>query len=238
MLLAVVVLTAGVAAAQTIEDAVTAHFEGRFLAAADLGEAIDTSEGYALAAQSLTIYGHHLATTKAEQQAVLLRAMDLGERAVELDDTNPFAHQALAHAMGRYAETLPIIQALRDGYAEKTMASMKRGLTIDPDYVYGHLAVGSWHAKIIDAAGLLAAVIYGASEDRALDHYRRAIELAPDNVIVMAGFAIGLLQLDAPGFRDQAEELLARIEAAPKEAAFERLLHREVLEYFAALDGG
>ena len=236
-LLAMVSLAAGAAAAQTIDDVTTARFEGRFLEAADLGEAVGTSEGYALAAQALAIYGYHLAATKEEKQAVLLRAIDLGERAVALDDGNKLAHQELAHAMGRYAETLPTTQALSGGYAEKTIALMKRGLEIDPDFVYGHLAVGGWHARIVDAAGFLGAVIYGASEDEALAHYQRATELAPDNVIVMGGYAIGLLQLDPDDFRGQAEELLARIEAAPKEAAFERLMHQEVLKHFAAIDG-
>ena len=236
-LLAMAALASGAAAAQTIDDVTTARFEGRFLEAADLGEAVGTSAGYALAAQSLAIYGHHVAAAHEEKQAVLSRAVELAERAVELDDSSALAHQELAHAMGRYAETLPPTQALSGGYPEKTIASMKRGLEIDPDFVYGHLAIGGWHAKIIDAAGFFGALIYGASEDASLASYQRATELAPDNVIVMAGYAIGLLLLDPDDFRDQAEALLARIEAAPKEDAYERLMHQELLKHFAAIDG-
>ncbi|MCY3597381.1 MAG: hypothetical protein OXG71_08105, partial [Rhodospirillales bacterium] len=89
----------------------------------------------------------------------------------------------------------------------------------------------------INAAGFLGALIYGASEDEAIAHYQRATELAPDNVIVMAGQAIGLLMLDDDDYRGQVEELLTRIEAAPKEDAYERLMHEEVLKHLEAIDG-
>ena len=236
-LFAIPVLFSGAAAAQTVDEVLTARFEGRFLEAADLAEGLGTSEGYALGAQALAIYGHHLAATREEAQATLLRAIDLAEKAVELDDSSPLAHQELAHAMGRYAETLPTTEALSGGYAEKTIASMRRGLELDPDFVYGHLAVAGWHARIINAAGFLGALIYGASEDEAIAHYQRATELGPDNVIVMAGHAIGLLMLDDDDYRGQVEELLTRIEAAPKEDAYERLMHEEVLKHLEAIDG-
>ena len=46
------------ASAQSLEEARSAFSEGRFLEAAELGEALGTSAGYALAARSLTVYAH------------------------------------------------------------------------------------------------------------------------------------------------------------------------------------
>ncbi|MXX04434.1 MAG: hypothetical protein F4Z49_11930, partial [Gemmatimonadetes bacterium] len=53
---ALVLLAVG-ANAQSIDDARIAFEEGRFLEAADLAEALGTSVGYALAAQSLAVHG-------------------------------------------------------------------------------------------------------------------------------------------------------------------------------------
>ena len=56
------VLLAADASAQSIGDAELACTEGRFLEAADIAEALGTSDGYAQAAKSLAVYGHYVAT--------------------------------------------------------------------------------------------------------------------------------------------------------------------------------
>ena len=48
-------LLAAELSAQTMEEAGTAYAEGRFLEAADLAEAVGTSDAYALAAKSVAI---------------------------------------------------------------------------------------------------------------------------------------------------------------------------------------
>ena len=61
------VLLAADTNAQSIDDARAAFDEGRFLEAADLAEAVGTSTGFALAAQSLAVYGYHLAGEEERQ---------------------------------------------------------------------------------------------------------------------------------------------------------------------------
>ena len=77
--------------AQTIDQARAAFEEGRFLEAADLAESLETSAGYALATQSLAVYGHYVAQEE-DRIGFLNRAMELGEAAVRADSTNPEAH--------------------------------------------------------------------------------------------------------------------------------------------------
>ena len=50
-------LLAGAARAHSVEAARAAYAEGRFIHAAELAASLETSEGYALAARSLAIYG-------------------------------------------------------------------------------------------------------------------------------------------------------------------------------------
>ena len=98
-------LLAGTAAAQSIEAARAAQDEGRFIEAARLGEALGTSDGYALAAESLAIHGYYVAG-EPEKEALFERAMGLAEEAIRLDPANPEARLQSAHAMGRYAQTI------------------------------------------------------------------------------------------------------------------------------------
>lgn len=236
--LAIAPFFAGTAFAQSIEEAIQAFNDGRFLEAAELAAGQGTSEGYVWASRSLTIYGHYIAPTLEERQGILLRAIQLAKKAVELDESNPYAYQAMAHSEGRYAESLPTIEALSAGYAEKTLASMQRAVELDPDFAYAHVAIGGWHARIINAAGFMGALIYGASEDKAHEHYERAIALLPDDIIILANYAIGLLQLDEDDNRAQVQELLARIEATPNKNTYEQILQEEVAKHLEALGAG
>ena len=61
LILAHALLPAGAAAAQSIDAARAAQAEGRFLEAAEFGEALDSSEGYALAAEALAIHSYYIA---------------------------------------------------------------------------------------------------------------------------------------------------------------------------------
>lgn len=119
------VLAAG-AGAQSISDARSAFGDGRFLEAADLGEALGTSDGYTLAAQSLAVYAHYEAADD-EWDEVIERAMRMGEEAVRADPANPEAHCQYAHAVGRYAQRVGTITAIRKGLAGKVRDALEGG---------------------------------------------------------------------------------------------------------------
>ena len=112
-------LSVAAASAESIGDAELAFTEGRFLEAADIAEALGISEGYALAAKSLAVYGHYVATEEDDRDEVIDRAIRMGEEAVRADSTNAEAHFQSAHAVGRYAQTVGTMTALRKGLGGK-----------------------------------------------------------------------------------------------------------------------
>ena len=93
-------LLADAARAQSIEAARTAQAEGRFIEAAELAETLETSEGYALAAEALAIHSYYIAGD-GEKQALFERAIQLAQEAIRSDAANPEAHFQAAHTMGR-----------------------------------------------------------------------------------------------------------------------------------------
>lgn len=111
-------LPAADASAQSIGDAEVAFTEGRFLEAADIAEALGTSDGYALAAKSLAVYGHYVATEEDDRDEVIDRAIRMGEEVVRADSTNAEAYFQSAHAVGRYAQTVGTMTALRKGLGD------------------------------------------------------------------------------------------------------------------------
>ena len=204
---AALLLGGGGAAAESLAAAQAAFRDGRFAEAADLGEAEGSSAGLALAAEALTIEGF-FRTPEDRRPPLFARAVALAARAVEADPANPEAHLQSAHALGRHAQTIGVLEALDEGYATRIRAALDRALALDPDIAAAHVTLGAWHAEIVATLGFMAGVLYGASEADALAHYQRALALAPDDASVNLEFALGLLTLD-----DRDEANLARARA-------------------------
>ena len=234
--LACVVLLSAAAGAQSMAQMRAVYAEGRFVEAAELGVALKTSESYALAAQSLAIQGHFLAKGD-EKKALFERAVQLAEEAVRLDAANPEAHLQLAHTTGRYGQALGFLQAVTGGYAAKVRESIEETLRLDPYKPGAHLSMATWHAEIVNAAGAMAGLLYGASEKKARGHYDRTLELMPDAKVVCVEYAFGLLLMDEDRNRKEARRLLERAVRKPAKDAVDRLYHEQAVARLAALGG-
>ncbi len=229
-------LWTGTLHAESIETARAAYADGRFVEASDLAAPLGTSEGLAFAAETLAIHGFYVAE-ESERQALFQRAMAFAEEAIALDDTNPQAHLQLAHAMGRYAQTLGAGRAVREGVASKVRDAMERTVELDPDLGRAHLSLASWHAEAVRTGGIVARMLYGASKKRAQEHYERAFALAPDDKAVQTEYATGLMLINTRKNRAAARELLQRAVETPPHDAYERILQEQAVEQLAALDG-
>ena len=232
---AFVTLLAGIANAQSIEAARAALDAGRFIEAATLAEPLETSAGYTLAAQSLAIHGHHFAKGD-EKQALLERATKLARKAVRLEPQNPDAHLQLAHALGRYAQTISISEMLEKGYPNQVREELEEVLRLKPDMSAVHLSLGSWHAEARHGGGIMAGILYGASAKDALAHFKRAFELTPDDKPTLYLYARGLLLLDRDSNYEQARDLLTRAIQIPPQNAYDRIKHELAVKLLEDLE--
>ena len=235
--LALAPVFAAPASAQTIDAARALFVEGRFLDAARDAKLLKTSDGYTLAAKSLAIHGFFNAED-GRKQTLFKEAITLAEEAVRLGPGNPHAHIELAHAKGRYAETIGTLEALEGGFAEQVRSAAEKALALKPDLAAAHLVLGTWHARVIGEGGFMARMLYGASEKDALAHYEKALELAPGNKYPLVQYAQGLLLLDEDDHRRTARRLFTRAIALPSVDALDRLVHKQAVDGVSAIDGG
>ena len=211
------------AAAQALQEAWRAFHSGAFGRAVTLGGRLGAL-GAAVANKSVAVDSLYSKASAAQLLKALESAITRGEQAVaELPD-HPNTHYTLALVIGRYSQRISILKALAAGLAGRVREHLERTLSIEPRHAEAHLALGLFHAEIIGKLGSLAAgLTYGATANAALDHFRRALALAPDSPIVRMEYANGLLLLDASRHRAQAQELYAEAAACEPADAMERL---------------
>lgn len=227
---------AATAGAQSIDAARAAYVEGRFMKAAQLAEALGTSEGFTLASKSITIRAYYI-SADAKKDALFERALALAQRAIRSDPDSPEAYIQSARVMGRHGQTIGVLESTTKGYAEKIRETVKKALRLSPKMPEAHLSMAMWHSEVVSSLGsFMADIMFGADEDEAIKFYKRALKGAPEEKIVPLEYAIGLLNLDDDEYRKQARRLLQRAIDLPVKDAFDDLIHQKAVETLAALD--
>ncbi|MYF60583.1 MAG: hypothetical protein F4179_02735 [Gammaproteobacteria bacterium] len=230
------VLLAADAGAQSLEDARSAYAEGRFLEAAELAEALGTSDGYALAAQSLAIHAHYFATDD-EWEELVDRAIEMSDEAIRADSTNAEAHYQAAHAVGRYAQGIGAFTALRQGLAGRIRERLDAAIRLDPYLWEARLALGGWHADIA-AEGFIARRMYGGNRPAAVVLFEQALQLAPESRVGLYEYAIRLPDLDEENGEERAREMLDAAARLPVVDAYDGIIQELVLEAVADRESG
>jgi tetratricopeptide (TPR) repeat protein len=211
------------AVAQALQEAWRQFHAGAFGRAVSLGEELGAL-GASVANKAAAVESLYSSHGPAQVLQRLEAAVARGERAVaELPD-HPNTHYTLALVLGRYSQRISILKALADGLASRVRAHLERALALESHHAEAHVAFGLYHAEIVNKLGSIAAgLAYAATPGAALEHFGRALALAPDSPIVRMEYAQGLLLLDAARHREQALALYEQAAACEPADEMERL---------------
>lgn len=196
---------------------------GRFEAAARAG--LDAGlAGYAVANKAACVHAVYLEPSASSKCA---RLQQVAERCTEQQAQQPDSAAAFywhAYALGRYSQQISVVNALAQGIGGKVRASLERTLALAPRHADAHVALGVFHAEIIDKVGaLLGGLTYGASRDQALTHFKTALRLNPGSAITRVEYARALLMLDGERQADAALALRQQAVALAPHDAMEKL---------------
>lgn len=211
------------AVAQALQEAWREFHAGAF------GRAIAASEklgalGAAVANKSAAVDSLYSRRSATQVQEELEAAIARGERAVAALADHANTHYSLALVIGRYSQRISILKALAAGLAGRVREHLERTLALEPRHAEAHVAFGLYHAEIVNKLGTIAASLtYGATAAAALEHFRRALVLAPDSPIIRMEYAHGLLLLDAAHHLKEAQALNEQAAACEPVDEMERL---------------
>jgi len=200
-------------------DAWRSYHAGDFAKAVDLGLKARGS-GINAANKAAMIYANYLEGEAAQKLAIFQEIAERCEAQQTSDPENPNAWYYHAYALGRYSQGISITKALAQGLGGKIKASLERTLELAPKHADAHIALGTWHAEIIDKVGaLVGGLTYGAKKETGEKHFRSALELNPDSIIARTEYANGLAAMFGRSRLKEAEKLYAEaVECTPADA--------------------
>ncbi len=179
--------------------------------------------GITVANKAQAIYANYLEKSEKTKLALFMEVVERAEAQAAAEPKNANAHYLMAYALGRYSQGISVAKALAQGLGSKVKNALETAIKLQPKHADAHIALGAFHAEVIDKVGSLLGRTQGASKDTGLAMYKTALELNPTSAIAMIEYANGLVMLEGDKKMKQAEKLYADAAACVAMDAMERL---------------
>lgn len=178
------------AAAESFATAEKLYNAGEWQKAAKMALALNSSDGYALAARCYT--AGTAVSPYNKRKAMFETSQGYAKKAIAKDPKNALAYFELGRALGRMGEFVGIIQSLN--LAKDMKKNLEKAIALDPKLAGPYVGLGLWHANI-EGKGFAAKLATGASRDQILPNFKKAFALEPRNAIHRIEFVNALIAL-------------------------------------------
>ncbi len=199
---------------------------GQFQKATEAGlkaHAAGAGAGMTVANKAQSIYATYLEESEKNKLALLHEVAERAEARTREDPKDANAYYCMAYALGRYSQGISIAKALSQGLGAKVKQALETTIRLAPKHADAHIALGAFHAEIIDKVGSLLGRTQGASKDAGLAAYKAALKLNPGSAIAMIEYANGLVMLEGERRMKEATKLYEEAAASKPMDAMERL---------------
>jgi tetratricopeptide (TPR) repeat protein len=201
----------------------TLFHNGQFQAAVQEGLKAGGA-GVTVANKAMAVYANYL---EKKEKAKLDLLMEVAERARTQslhEGHNPNAWYWQAYALGRYSQGISVAKALAQGLGTRVKEALEKTISLDPKHADAHVALGTFHAEVIDKVGpLIGGMTYGAKKETGLRLFQQALEIFPNSPIALIEYANGLVMLEGERKMKEATRLYEQAAGAKPMDATERL---------------
>ena len=186
------------------QDAWRLFHQGKFAEAVEAGLEAGGA-GITAANKAQAIYANGLEKKEAAKIAHFEEVMKRAEAQMRDEPRNANAQYLYAYAAGRYSQRISVVKALSQGYGGRIRRALETALKLQPKHADAHIAMGAYHAEIIDKVGaMVGSLTYGANAKEGEKHFRRALELAPESPIARIEMANGLVLMHGKKMLEEA----------------------------------
>ena len=206
-----------------LQDAWRSYHAGDFGQAVESGLACGVG-GYNVANKAATIYASYLESDDSRKCKLLLEVAQRCEDAQEKMPRDANAWYLHAFALGRYSQSISVVKALAQGLGGKIKHSLTQAIEIEPRHADAQVALGAYHAEVIDKVGaLVGGLTYGAKKSTGNELLEAAMQLNPDSAITRIEYANALVMMFGKARMKDAERLYQEAAACAPMDAMERL---------------
>jgi len=204
-------------------DAWTLFHNGEFQKAAEAGLKAG-GDGITVANKATSIYANYLESKEKVKLDLFLEIAQRAEAQGQQDPQNANAWYWQAYALGRYSQGISVAKALAQGLGGKVKESLEKVIKLQPKHADACIALGAFHAEVIDKVGsLIGSMTYGAKKDAGLKLFQEALRLNPGSAIGMVEYANALVMLEGDKKMKEATKLYEQAAACKPVDATERL---------------
>jgi tetratricopeptide (TPR) repeat protein len=179
--------------------------------------------GITVANKAQSIYANYLEKSEKTKLAMFQEVAQRAEAQIAEDPKNANAHYWMAYALGRYSQGISVAKALAQGLGGKVKSALETAIKLQAKHADAHIALGAFHAEVIDKVGKLLGRTQGADTATGLKMFQQALKLNPGSAIAMIEYANGLVMLEGDKRMKEAEKLYAQAAESDAADAMERL---------------
>jgi tetratricopeptide (TPR) repeat protein len=195
---------------------------GQFQKAHDAGLKAGDA-GIVVANKAQSIHANYLETREKTRLAMF---MEVAERAQTQARANPGlanAHYWTAYALGRYSQGISVAKAHAQGLGPRVRTALETTIALVPTHADAHVALGAFHAEVIDTMGRQSGKAQGADAATGLQLFKAALALNPHSAMARIEYANGLVMLEGDKRMKEAGQLYADAARCEPLDAMERL---------------
>jgi tetratricopeptide (TPR) repeat protein len=200
----------------------TLFHAGQFQKAHDAGLKLGDA-GLVVANKAQSIYANYLEASEKNKLAMFLEVAERAEAQAKANPKLANAHYWMAYALGRYSQGISVAKALTQGLGSKVKNALETTIALAPKHADAHIALGAFHAEVIDKVGKLLGKTQGADTATGLKMFKEALALNPESAIARVEYANGLVMLEGDKRMKEAEKLYADAAECKPLDAMERL---------------
>lgn len=180
--------------------------------------------GTTVANKAACMYANYLEPREKTKLGLFMETATRAAAQSTLEPANANAHYWHGYALGRYSQGISVAKALAQGLGRKIKTSLETAIALQPRHADAHIALGMFHAEIIDKVGaLIGGMTHGAKKDTSLRLFQQALELAPHSAGAMMEYANALVVFEGDKRLDEATLLYRQAAACKARDAVEHL---------------
>lgn len=180
-------------------------------------------DGITVANKAQGIYANYLEKSEKTKLAMFQEIAERAEAQQKQAPKNANAWYWQAYALGRYSQGISVAKALAQGLGSKVKSALETTIKLAPKHADAHIALGTFHAEVIDKVGSLLGKTQGADKATGLKMFQQALKIHPASAIAMVEYANGLVMLEGDKKMKEAEKLYADAAACTPADAMETL---------------